>query len=172
MRFHPVLAAALLCAASMTMAACGNSVAAGSKSPKIDPAFVGKVNAFCAAEARRYPMSGRQFPYPHFDPDHPDLATLPKVGSYFAAGLPERRKLPARLNALGEPATGRPQWDRIRGLALQENAVAIRQVNVALASQAQAFTETAHAIHKITDELHDAARNAGFSTTSPCGQLF
>jgi hypothetical protein len=172
MRSHPALAVALLCAASMTVAACGSSVAAGPQSPKIDPAFVAKVNAFCAAEARRVPTYGKQFPYPHFDPDHPDLATLPKVGSYFAAGLPERHQLPARLTALGEPATGRPQWDRIRGLALQENAVGIRQVNVALASQAQAFTETAHAITKIADELHNAARSAGFSTTSPCGQLF
>ena len=172
MRFRPVLAVALLCAALMSMAACGNSAAAGPKSSKIDPAFVAKVNAFCAAETRRFPMYGKQFPYPRFDPDHPDLATLPRVGSYFAADLPERHKLPARLNALGEPATGRPQWDRIRSLALRENAVAIRQVNVALASQAQAFTETAHAIHKITDELHHAARSAGFSTTSPCAKLF
>ncbi len=171
MRFHPVLAAALLCAAWMPMAACGNSAAAGPKSPQIDPAFVAKVNAFCAAETRRFPMYGKQFPYPHFDPDHPDLATLPRVGSYFAADLPERHKLPARLDALGEPATGRPQWDRIRSLALRENAVTIRQVNVALASRAQAFTETAHAIHKITDELHHAARRAGFSTTSQCAKL-
>ena len=117
-------------------------------------------------------MYGKQFPFTHFDPDHPDLATLPRVGSYFAADLPERHNLPARLNALGEPATGRAQWDRIRSLALRENAVAIRQVNVALASQAQAFTETAHAIHKITDELHRAARSAGFSTTSVCAKLF
>lgn len=172
MRSHPVLAAALLCAASMSMAACGNSAAAGPKSPVIAPAFVAKVGAFCAAEARRFPTNGKQFPYPHFDPDHPDLRTLPGVGSYFAVDLPERHKLPARLNALGEPATGRAQWDRIRSLALQENAVGTRQVNVALASQARAFTETAHTITKLANELHNAARRAGFSTTSPCGKLF
>jgi hypothetical protein len=107
MRSHPALAVALLCAASMTVAACGSSVAAGPQSPKIDPAFVAKVNAFCAAEARRVPTYGKQFPYPHFDPDHPDLATLPKVGSYFAAGLPERHQLPARLTSASQRQAAR-----------------------------------------------------------------
>jgi hypothetical protein len=133
---------------------------------------VAKVNAFCAAEAKQLPTNGHQFPYPHFDPDHPDLRTLPRVGAWFAADLPERRKLPARINALGEPAAGRAPWDQIRSLALQENAVATRQVNAALASQAGAFTQTAHTITKISDELHNAAHTAGFSTTTPCGNVF
>ncbi len=140
--------------------------------PAIDPAFVAKVNAFCAAEAKQLPTNAHQFPYPQFDPSHPDLRTLPKVGAYLAADLPERHKLPTRLNALGEPATGRAQWHQIRSLALQENAIGTRQVTVALASQARAFTATAHEIAKIANELHNASRKAGFSTTSPCASLF
>jgi hypothetical protein len=172
MRCPTVLATALLCAASLSMAACGNSAAAGPTSHGIEAAFVAKVNAFCATEWRRVPTAGKQFPYPQFDPDHPDLRTLPKVGRYFAVGLPERHKLPGRLDALGEPATGRAQWDKIRGLALQENAAGIRQVHVALTSRARAFTQTAHAIRRIANELHSAARSAGFSATSPCAKLF
>jgi hypothetical protein len=35
-----------------------------------------------------------------------------------------------------------------------------------------AFTGTAHTIRKISAELHNAARKAGFSATTPCANLF
>jgi len=65
MRFHPVLAAALLCTASMSIAACGNSAAAGAKSPVIDPAFVasarrhGTVDLFAALNTATGTVTGR-----------------------------------------------------------------------------------------------------------------
>jgi hypothetical protein len=172
MRSHPALAVALLCAASMTVAACGSSVAAGPQSPKIDPAFVAKVNAFCAAEARRVPTYGKQFPYPISIQTTPTWRLSPKSAATSQPGCRNGISSPPALPPSASQRQAARSGTGSRGLALQENAVGIRQVNVALASQAQAFTETAHAITKIADELHNAARSAGFSTTSPCGQLF
>ena len=86
--------------------------------------------------------------------------------------MPIRRAIPAELRGLGEPATGKQAWDAIRSLALQENAAGIKQVSVALASDAKAFVATVNQIHSLHNAAGGKATAAGFSKTSACGQTF
>jgi hypothetical protein len=119
MRSHPALAVALLCAASMTVAACGSSVAAGPQSPKIDPAFVAKVNAFCAAEARRVPTYGKQFPYPISIQTTPTWRLSPKSAATSQPGcrngISSPPALPPRRASDRPPAVGPDPRPRVAG---------------------------------------------------------
>ncbi len=111
----------------------------------------------CAKLNVRFGHALGKFPFQNFDAIHPDLKTLPLVGKHFANALPIRRAIPAELRGLGEPTTGKQAWDAIRSLALQANAAGIKQVSVALASNAKGFVATVNQIHR----LHNADRRQG-----------
>jgi hypothetical protein len=140
---------------------------------KIEPAFIAKVNALCTTINDQVHAAGiGTFPYQTFDPQHPDTATLPLVGAYFARGLLIRRAIPADLAALGEPRTAQAQWDSLRNLALQLNQTAIEQVAAAKAGDKKAFVATVNRVNGLHDRISSKALEDGFAKSSPCGDTF
>jgi hypothetical protein len=159
-------AVVLLLAVPLMLAGCADR-------PGIDPAFIGRTETVCrdfnTAWVR---LTGGSPPYTGFDPQHPDPARLPGLGEYYTRGLPARRALPGKLEALGEPATGREMWDRLRDAGERLNQVAIEQAAAAVSGNASAFTATANTIHQLSRQLHDDGHKAGFGDHSPCDDTF
>ena len=162
-------------AVSSGIALSCTAVAAGAarSQEKINPQFIAKADGLCAAiDARFTRILGDSFPFKNFDPFKPDPKTLPLVGKHFGKALPLRRAIPGQLRSLGEPSSGRGSWDAIRSLALRQNAVAIRQVSAALASNSEAFVLTAKQLQQLRDAIVKQATAAGFPKDAACGQLF
>ena len=135
---------------------------------KIDPAFIARVDAVCGRFAKAAP----QFPYPTFDPLHPDVKLLPKVGAFFAKQQPKADAVPKQLAALGPPATGQATWSQMLALGTRSRVVADQQIKAAEASNTRAFVATVNSVQQISTQLGNLADKAGFSISSPCRMIF
>jgi hypothetical protein len=140
--------------------------------PAISPGFIAKVNAYCSAEQSRFNQVLGQFPYPSFDPLHPDVTTMRLVGKHFEQGLSLRNAIPSQLKALGEPQAGKSHWDQLESLANQINRTDTTQVRVALAGNVKGFVTTVNQNSSEHNELVKTAEKDGFAKSSPCGDLF
>ena len=140
--------------------------------PAITPGFIAKVNAYCSAEESRFNGVLGQFPFPNFEPLHPDTKTLRLVGKHFEEALPLRKAIPNELKALGKPQAGKSQWGELESLAVQSNNIAISQIRVALAGNAKGFVDTVNQTTSVHNKLVKSAQKDGFAKSSPCGQVF
>jgi hypothetical protein len=141
-------------------------------SPRLDAAFIAKANAVCLRANAAVENAHGKFPYSSFDPLHPDPKLLPKVGAFFASSQAIADRVPAELQALGDPQRSVAMWHQILALARQGRAVAHRQVAAAQASNAPAFVATVHQVESGDMNLGRLAITAGFAERSPCGQVF
>jgi hypothetical protein len=139
---------------------------------KLPPEFITKVNAYCTAEEARFNKTLGKFPFNNFDPTHPDLSTMRKVGAHFAKALPIRRAIPTGLMNLGEPEVGNAQWDGLRTLAIQSDRLAISQVHIALTGTTKAFVANINQTTALQNKLESTAVKDGFSKKTPCGEVF
>lgn len=145
---------------------------AGAATTKISPEFIAKVNAYCSAQEARFNKTLGKFPFNNFDPTHPDLNTMRKVGAHFAESLPIRLGLPTSLMKLGEPKVGESQWDGLRTLAIQSDRLAINQVHIALKGTTEAFAANVNQTSALQNKLESTAVRDGFSHKTPCGEVF
>jgi hypothetical protein len=120
---------------------CGGSGHHATPSARIDQAFLARANGVCAAALARVQANG-PFPYPNFDPLHPSAAMVPRVVAFFRPLVPIDRAVPGQLRALGEPASGRQQWDRLRDLVTRDETNAVHQVAVGEAGDVKGFVAT------------------------------
>jgi hypothetical protein len=147
------------------------SIASPTSVTAIDPAFRARVDAICARANRRTAAFG-QFPYPKFDPQHPDLKTLPGVAAYFSKGQPIIDRVPVEMRQLGEPEKARKPWRELLGLATQARTIADRQIVAAKSSDAGAFVATVNELGANQMKLEKVAIESGFSGASPCTKTF
>jgi hypothetical protein len=111
--------------------------------PAANAGFISRANSLCEATQTVF-NNLSPFPFPNFDPLHPDPTLLPQVGHFF--DQPERRRLLpdllSRLVGLGAPPAQPAEWARVllarRALIKVETA----QVHAALAGNAAAFVRT------------------------------
>jgi hypothetical protein len=136
----------------------------------LDADFIAKANAVCARAKQALDARG-QFPYRSFDPLHPDVKLLPKVGAFFAARRSIGDRVPGELQALGAPRKAASQWEQIVALSRQDRAIADRQIKAAEASDASAFVATVNAVAATDNRLGQIATSSGFSRSSPCGAI-
>jgi hypothetical protein len=165
---------------ALAMSACGGSKAKTTTTPAvtappsaatIEAAFIARANAVCSRALTRLNAHG-PFPYPRFDPLHPDVKLLPKVGAFFSRLRPVADTVPAQLRRLGSPRHGRSAWRRLLTLARQERAIADRQIAAANASDVATFVSTVNAIGPVGGRFHRTAQAAGFAAASPCERIF
>jgi hypothetical protein len=175
-RRRPKFVAALLLTA---LAGCGGAAGAGAGHARtaattshLDQAFIGKVDRWCAITVQRYQTVQGTFPLPSFDPLHPDPAQLPQVGRFFARGATVRDRIPAQLQALGEPATGAAAWNGLRDDLIQSTDLADTQITAASAANAPAFAAAAAQVRDLSDKIHATGLQLGFPTDTSCADLF
>jgi hypothetical protein len=148
--------------------ACGG----GNKptSQKLEASFAHRVDAVCARALTQYQANGR-FPYPRFDPIHPDPKLLPRVGAFLGRNQPAAQAIPGQMRALGEPAQAKARWDHIRSLIGRAMASSARQVAFAKSSNAAGFAAETKTANRLHDEITAEGRALGFSSSSPCSMV-
>jgi hypothetical protein len=122
--------------------------------PAANRRFIRHANADCRAAVRKANRLPR-FPFPSFDPFHPDPTLLPQVGRFF--DQPARRRLPRillrELKRLGEPPASGGGWRNVlrarRTLLMNETT----QIKVALADDASTFVRTVYQQSKDYNQL-------------------
>jgi hypothetical protein len=164
------VAALLGCGSSKKQSTNGTNTATstGGSSIKLDSGFIARVNAVCA----RASVGAVPFPYTNFDPVHPNVRLLPKVGAFFAKRQAIADAIPGQLRALGQPATGQATWAQILPLTVRDRAIADRQIKAAEASDVPGFIATVNEITTVSNQLGRLAQQAGFTTSSPCRMIF
>jgi hypothetical protein len=132
-------------------------------------AFVNRANAICT-KPQTGPSPG-PFPFPSFDPLHPDRSKLPAIGRYFehANALPVLRGQIAQLRALGTPPKDQPDWERLLA-AMQSNLTATAsQYQAALAANVPAFIATVKTVTATMSQERAAAAAFGATGCAPPG---
>jgi hypothetical protein len=117
--------------------------------PLADARLIVHADQICTRASRQL-AALPPFPFPNFDPLHPDPALLPQVGAFFTGpGDPRAiyQTLNTRLRALGQPPAGRGWWARMLHARGAELAVINEQDRAALASDAPAF------VHSVPDSI-------------------
>jgi hypothetical protein len=165
--------------AAIGMSSCGSSSksssatgpARSSASTSLDAAFIARADAVCARAKSRTDTYG-QFPYQNFDPIHPDVKLLPKVGAFFAQSQPTRDRVSGELRQLGTPQQGAALWRQLVALVAQNRVINDRQIAAAKASDASAFVPTVNEAQQSHDRIQQLGRRAGFSESSACKALY
>lgn len=131
--------------------------------------FLARVDQICLRAVQAH--ASHPFPLASFDPEHPDAAQLPAVGTYFARyrGLAQTT---SALHGLEPPARDATAWRALLGDVDRINANAQRQIAAARAKDVTTFVATFHAGQRLTDQLNAAGEDFGFVPSSACGQVF
>lgn len=148
------------------------SIPAPTAATALEAGFVARANAVCERAKKRVDTAHGQFPYANFDPVHPDVKLLPKVGAFFSQVRAISDRVPSELEQLGTPRTAQATWSQMLALAKQDRVIADRQIAAAQASDAPAFIASVHAIEKTAMQLGRLAITAGFDESSPCTKIF
>ena len=128
--------------------------------PSANLAFLARADRLCtyaSAQLAALPP----FPYPSFDPLHPDPALLPNVGEYFTGPgdpRPTFRGLINALAALGMPPASPTAWTRVLDARRGALEVIAEQDSAALAANVRAFVQSVH-------DSSDAFRRIAISAT-------
>jgi hypothetical protein len=135
------------------------------------PTFVAQVNSICARAVPRLNAKGK-FPYPNFDPLHPNVKLLPKVGAFIASVQALDARVPEQLARLGNPGNRQAEWQQILVLANSLRTGAGRQIRAARASNARTFVAATREVESIEMRLQKLALEVGLKSSSPCMRLF
>jgi hypothetical protein len=132
-----------------------------------DRPFARRADGLCSGASRQL-AALPPFPFPGFDPLHPDPALLPAVGAYFTGPgdpRPILTELTTRLRALGTPVAA-AAWQRVLRAEAAGIAVRTRQDDAALAADVAAFVTSVHATVGAGHELAIAASVFGATSCS------
>jgi hypothetical protein len=114
--------------------------------PPADARFEAHANRLCRGASIQL-AALPPFPFPDFDPLHPDPTLLPQVGGFFTGPgdpRPVLRALNRRLRALGEPPANRSAWNRALRARAAAYAVIHEQDAAALAADVPGFVRSVH----------------------------
>ena len=135
--------------------------------PAANASLIAHADHICNRAARQL-AALPPFPFPNFDPLHPDPALLPHVGAFFTGPGDPRpivETLNARLRALGRPPAERDWWDRMLHARGAELTVINEQDRAALAGDAPAFV---HSVRDSTSAFRQIAITATVFGTTRC----
>jgi hypothetical protein len=112
--------------------------------PPADARLIAQADQICTRASRQL-AALPPFPFPNFDPLHPDPGLLPQVGAFFTGPGDPRpifQTLNTGLRALGQPPAARGWWARMLHARAAELAVINEQDRAALAGDAPAFVRS------------------------------
>lgn len=141
-----------------------NYRATSAPSAPVEQSFLDRANAICQPVLSY--NTAHPNPYPSFDYNNPDVATLKLEGAYFSAS--PYADAVTKLVALGSPSQNATSW-----LTLTKTAVALRdrvtaQAAAAVAGDVTAFQATLSPISQLSYTVAVDAHQAGFAVSAPC----
>ena len=131
-------------------------------------AFLATADAICAP-VLDYNASHPN-PYPSFDFNHPDVATMKLEGAFFSVS-PYTAAL-AQLIALPTPPSNAGSWTAFTTTAAALRDQVSKQNAAAIAGDTTTFTATLQPVNSLASALLIDAHQAGFVDTGPCARLF
>jgi hypothetical protein len=110
--FLVVLAAA--CSSASSPTAPPPTTAQTAPAPSVPPGplddvFKAKADIACQAVGKELKQQGA-FPFPDFDPEHPDVSRFPQIAAYEAQTVAAEKEWQTRMHAIGSPKTGQAEW--------------------------------------------------------------
>ena len=164
------LAAVLLAAAALT--ACGSSSDSSSQATSTSSGSVaqtayGKQLASFCSQAKKELSSNPPFPYPTFNPFHPDASKLPAIGRFFEKNsLPAFEKIAADVKKVKPTAAEKQQFEAfVRQLDLQVPDLK-RQIAAAKSSDVSGFIATVKQLGASVSKLRAAQAALGVPACS------
>jgi|GEM_PF-4000235 len=134
----------------------------------VDAAFLARANAMCVPVVAY--NAAHPNPYPTFDYNNPDVATLKLEGAYFSAS-PFNGAL-SQLIALTPPGQNAATWQTLTKTATALRDQVAAQNAAALAGDKAAFTATIAPIQRLAGTLLVDGHQAGFADDAACMQMF
>ena len=135
--------------------------------PPANTRFIARANHLCTSASRQL-AALPPFPFPDFDPLHPDPTLLPQVGAFFTGpgdARPILRTLDARLRGLGRPPLERRAWTHTLDARAAALAVINRQDHAALAADVPGFVNR---VNDSTTAFRRMAINTAVFGTTQC----
>jgi hypothetical protein len=148
----------------LALSGCG-----GAKHPppaQINAAFKAKVSPLCTAASIALKAQG-PFPYPSFDPSHPDVTDLPGIAAYEAKTVATEKAWQSQLQALGKPSAGGARWKRYLSTVTRFVKETTAQQAAAQANTAAAFTSTYKKLSSEKKTNDKAGQRIGLPSCSP-----
>jgi hypothetical protein len=139
-----------------------------SSSGFVDAGFRTRVAATCKTAATALHAEG-PFPFPNFDPAHPIVADLPRIGAYEAKTVTALRTWQSSLKALGQPTAGSVGWKGFVSAVDRDVASTMTQQGAAQRSDAVEFTKTDQDLTSRVAADTQAAAAIGLPTCMPTG---
>ncbi len=133
---------------------------------KVDSAFKAKVAPLCTAANTALKAQGA-FPYPAFDPSHPDVADLPGIAGYEAKTVATEKSWQSQLEALGKPSAGSLRWKRYLAAVNHTVKETVAQQAAAQSGAAATFTTTYKALSSEQKADAKAAQRLGLPSCDP-----
>jgi hypothetical protein len=133
---------------------------------KIAVAFKAKVATLCTAASAALKAQGA-FPYPSFDPSHPDVSDLPGIAAYEAKTVATEKSWQSQLEALGKPSAGGVRWKKFLTTVNRTVKERVAQQAAAQTGAAATFTTTYKALSSEQKADAKAAQRLGLPSCNP-----
>lgn len=110
------------------------------------------------------------FPYPTFNPLHPEASKLPAIGRFFErTSAPAFQKILLSIDKVQPPPTEKGQFDAFRSQYASFVANLKRQIAAAKASDVSGFVVTVRRLSQSTSQLHRTEALLGVTACTKVG---
>jgi hypothetical protein len=137
-----------------------------SPSAEPDPAFQAKAALVCKTDADALRSQG-PFPFPNFDPEHPDTSDFPRIADYEAKTAAAVGSWQTQLHALGQPSRGVTAWNTFLDAVDRGVKSTIEQQDAARRGDSATFTQTFHDLVSHGTAATQDALNIGLPSCDP-----
>jgi hypothetical protein len=151
---------ATLLLAAVALAACGGSSNSSSQGTStssggsVAQTAYGKQLARVCKQAKKELAAAPAFPFPTFNPFHPDASKLPAIGRFFErTSLPDFEKIVIRFGKVQPPPSARQNLDKFRAQLDGFVTNLKRQIAAAKSSDVRGFIVTVKGTGASTSQL-------------------
>ncbi len=145
-----------------TAAASPPTVPAG----PLDEVFKAKADIQCQAVGAELRQQGA-FPFPDFDPEHPDTSRFKQIAAYEAQTVAAEKEWQMHMHDLGTPKTGAETWLKLLHAIDLAVGYSADQQQAAANGDADAFRTSYHNLTNQAKAGTDAALAAGLASCDP-----
>ncbi len=132
----------------------------------LDAVFKAKADIACQAVGSELRQQG-PFPFPDFDPDHPDPSHFPQIAAYEAQTVAAEKEWQERMHAIGVPKTGQATWLELLHAVDLAVGFTVDQQEAAAKGDADAFRKSYHDLTNQSAAGTQAALAAGLASCDP-----